>query len=653
MTPPTTRPIGTVAKATLQDVMASDTHIFTPRMINVARFSYNRIGASPQATSGLSNSDYGINVPQNVPIAAGLPNISLTGFFSVGDAQQPFVSRLNEVSQFTDDVTWVFGRHSTKFGLDVRQEHMVINFVNRPNGDYTFTGSTTARSGNALADFLLGLPAQFRRATQNTAQDGTGWLYSAYVQDEFRPIPRVTINAGLRYELPIPFEDANGALNSFRPGQQSTRFPSAPLGLVYPGDAGVPAGTYDTDKNNLAPRIGIVWDPTGSGRSSLRGAWGIFYDALAGQGDFFQNGVLAPPFTPLLEINSPPAALTLSNPLSSVSGGAADFPPGLIFIGWGTDFQTPYAQHFNLTWQQQLGEYFGAEVGYVGSRGYHLPIFMEVNPGLYTTGQALPGARLFPAFSLVRPTFSVARSWYDSLQASLRMREMHHINFLASYTLGHAIDHVSGLNIGGEQRPVLPVTIGDEASIDQALALEKGDALFDVRHRFVVSFGAELPTPKQMGAIMEHVVGGWQVNGIVQAQTGFPTGVYDPTTDIRYLTNRPDVTCDPNGNAPHTVDQWFDTSCFVRRAVPDTGTRPGNAGRNTVRGPGFARTDLSFFKNIDMRASHRIQLRVEAFNLFNQTRFGQPGNQIGTANFGRITSSEDGRIIQLAAKYSF
>ncbi len=181
VTPPTTRPIGTVAKATLQDVMASDTHIFTPRTINVARFSYNRIGASPQATSGLSNSDYGINVPQNVPIAAGLANISLTGFFSVGDAQQPFVSRLNEVSQFTDDVTWVFGRHSTKFGLDVRQEHMVINFVNRPNGDFTFTGSTTARSGNALADFLLGLPAQFRRATQNTAQDGKGWLYSAYV----------------------------------------------------------------------------------------------------------------------------------------------------------------------------------------------------------------------------------------------------------------------------------------------------------------------------------------------------------------------------------------------------------------------------------------------------------------------------------------
>jgi Carboxypeptidase regulatory-like domain/TonB dependent receptor-like, beta-barrel/TonB-dependent Receptor Plug Domain len=653
ITPPTTRPIGTVAKATLQDVLLSDTHIFTPKMINVARFSYNRIGATPQATSGLSSADYGINVPQNVPAAAGLPNIAVTGFFSVGDAQQPFVSRLNEVSQVTDDVTWVSGRHSMKFGVDIRQEHMVIDFVNRPNGDYTFSGSTTARSGNALADFLLGLPAQFRRATQNTAQDGKGWLYSAYVQDEFRPVSRLTVSAGLRYELPIPFEDVHGALNSFRPGQQSTRFPAAPLGLVYPGDEGVPDGTYDTDTNNFAPRLGVVWDPTGTGRSSLRGAWGIFYDALAGQGDFFQNGVLAPPFTPLLEINAPPAALTLSNPLTSVSGGAVDFPPGLIFIGWGTDFQTPYAQHFNLTWQQQIGQNLGAELGYVGSRGYHLPIFMEVNPGLFVSGQTLPGARLFPAFSLVRPTFSVARSWYDSLQASLRMRPVHGMNFLASYTYGHAIDHVSGLNIGGEQRPVLPVTIGDDASIDRALAFEKGDALFDVRHRFVVSFGAELPTPMHMGSVVQHVVGGWQVNGIVQAQTGFPTGVFDPVTDIRYLTNRPDVTCDPNDNAPHTVDQWFNTSCFVRRSVPDTGTRPGNAGRNTVRGPGLARTDLSLFKNIDVAAGHRIQLRVEGFNLFNQTRFAQPGNQIGTANFGRITSAEDGRIIQLAAKYSF
>jgi hypothetical protein len=647
--PPTTRPIGNTAVATLQDVMLSDTYIFSSNTINVARFAYNRIGANPQVTSGLRNSDYGISVPHNVAAATGLANITINGFFPLGDAQQPFVDRLNEVFQFTDDFSWIKGRHAMKFGFDVRKEHMVIAFVNRPNGDFTFDGVHT---GNAAADFLLGLPGQFRRTTANAIQDGTGWLYALYAQDEFRPWTNVTLNYGLRYELPIPFEDKNGALNAFRPGQQSQRFPNAPTGLVYPGDSGVPDGTYATDKNNFAPRVGLVWDPTGTGRSSLRAAWGIFYDVLAGQGDFFQNGVLAPPFTPLLEANSPPVPLTLRDPMSVITGGTNDFPPGLIFIGWGEDFSTPYAQHFNVTWQQQIGEAFGAEVGYVGSRGKNMPIFMEVNPGVYAPGQTTRGARIFPAFSLVRPTFSVAESWYDSLQASLRMRPTHGISFLASYTLGDARDHVSGLNIGGELRPVLPVTIGDEASIERALEFEKGPALFDVRHRFVVSFTAELPTPMNNGPVMQHVLGGWQVNGIVQAQTGFPTTIVDPITSIRYLTNRPNQTCDPNDNAPHTVDEWFDTSCFARRPLAET-AEPGSTPRNSARGPGFARTDLSFFKNFHFASRHRLQFRFELFNLFNQERFGQPGNQIGTTNFGRITSSDDGRVIQLAVKYNF
>jgi hypothetical protein len=201
---------------------------------------------------------------------------------------------------------------------------------------------------------------------------------------------------------------------------------------------------------------------------------------------------------------------------------------------------------------------------------------------------------------------------------------------------------------------VLPVTIGDQASFDKALALEWGDALFDVRHRFVVSFGAELPTPRSMGAVMEHVVGGWQLNGIVQRQTGFPLSVTDAALDIRFLTNRPDATCDPNDNAPHTVEQWFNTACFVRRAGTVTGDRPGNAGRNTIRGPGFASTDLSLFKNVELGGPRRIQLRVEAFNVFNQVRFNNPAAAISTpATFGRISSAQDGRVIQFGLKYLF
>ena len=657
--PAITRAIGTDASATLQDFMVADTHVFAQNVINQARVSYNRIGANPQATSGLLNADFGINVPQNVPSATGLANIAVTGLFAgaagiggtggLGDVQQPFVERLNESFQFTDDVTWIRGGHSLKAGVDVRKEHMFIAFVNRPNGDFTFTGGLT---GNAAADFLLGLPSQFRRTTANASQDGSGWSYAAYLQDEFRPWANLTLNVGVRYDLAQPFVEKGDALNAFHPGQQSTRFPAAPTGLVYPGDEGVPRGTYETDTNNIAPRVGLAWDVLGNGRSSLRAAWGIFYDALAGQGDFFQNGVLAPPFTPLLEVNQPPLPLTLRNPLTVITGGANPFPPGLIFIGWGEDFVTPVAQHFNVSWQQELGQRFGAEIGYVGSRGKDMPIFIEVNPGLYAPGQTAPGARVFPAFSLVRPTFSVGQSWYDSLQASLRMRPTWGMNFLASYTLGHAQDHVSGLNIGGESRPVLPVTIGDEASIDAALAQEKGDALFDVRHRFVVSFSAELPTPESMGSAMAFVLGGWQVNGIVQTQTGFPFTVVDSVTGIRYLTNRANMICDPNEGAPHTTDQWFNTACFERRAVANTANL-ATQGRNEVRGPGFTRTDLSLFKNIVLGGSHRLQLRVEGFNVFNQARFFQPGSTIGAATFGRITQAEDGRVVQLAVKYSF
>jgi len=650
VTPPITQAIGNTSKATLSDYFGSHTFILSPHAINVARFSYNRIDAKPAVTSGLRNEDYGISVPNTNALAQGLAAINVNGFPTLGDVGQPFVKRLNEVFQFTDEFTWTKGSHNMKFGADVRKEHMVIAFINRPNGEFVFDGTI---SGNAGADFLLGIPAQFRRTATNQAQDGTGYLYSGFVQDEWRTAHNVTVSAGMRYELSQPFVDVNDALNAFHPGVQSTRFPDAPTGLVYPGDPGVPRGTYATDKNNFAPRLGLVWDPMGAGRTTVRAAWGIFYDALAGQGDFFQNGVLAPPFTPLVELNNPPSPITLGNPLAAVTGGPTRFPGGLVIIGWGEDFQTPYAHHFNATVQHQIGERLGAEVGYVGSRGRHLPIFMEVNPGLWSPGQTTVGARLYPAFTLVRPTFSVAESQYDSLQASLRMRTTKGISFLASYTLGHAQDHVSGLNIGGEPRPVEPVVPGDEASFERALSFEWGNALFDVRHRFVLSFGAELPTPKSMGRIVEHVFGGWQVNGIVQGQTGFPLSVTNATTDLRFLTNRPDATCDPNENAPHTVEKWFNTECFVARPRAQTGDRPGNAGRNTIRGPGFTSSDLSLFKNIAVTSTQRLQLRLEAFNALNQVRFNNPSGAIGTAAFGRITSAQDGRVIQLGIKYLF
>ncbi len=651
-------PAGNTAAAKLSDVLFSDTLILKSNLINVLRVGNSRIDANPTTTSGLNPKDIGLNITQTNATAAGLPSITLNGLFSMGDAQQPFAHRLNDVFSISDDLSWVTGRHSFKFGGELRRDHIVLAYINRPNGDYVFDGTF---SGNPVADFLLGFPIQYRQGSGDPNMDGMTWATSLYAQDELRFSSNLTVNVGVRYEVAAPFVEKGDKLNAFYPGQQSTRFPTAPTGLVYPGDPGIPRGTYKTDTNNIAPRVSSAWDPFGDGKTSVRAAWGIFYDTLAGQGDFFQNGTLAPPFQPLTQVDFPKSTTTpqFVNPLASASGGPTNFPAGLIFIGWQKDFATPMVQQYNLTVQRQVTEHVVAEVGYVGTRAKNLPIFMEVNPTTVIAssvagGLPTKGARIYPAFSLVRPTFSVAQSWYDSLQATARMLPWHGINVLASYTWGHAIDDVSGLNIGGEQRPMLPVVIGDQTSIDTALNREKGNALFDARHRFVVSFGYELPRLEQSSMLTRSVAGGWQLNGIVQTQTGFPlTAIESVDVALQSLTNRPNVTCDPNANAPRQVSNWFDKSCFQRLTLAANAGQVGNEGRNIIFGPGFWRTDLSLFKNFDFGGGSRIQFRVEAFNVLNQVRFGQPGGTIGTSTFGVITTADDGRVIQLGLKYQF
>ncbi len=645
-TPKVQQPADALAIAKIFDIMVSDTYMFSSNAINQVRFSVNKIDAQPAVTSGLTNDKYGINVKNTNPLAVGLPSIAISGFPGLGDPQQPFVQRNNDVYQFTDDFSWLRGKHSLKFGLDVRQEHMFIAFINRPNGDYTFSG---AISGSALGDFLLGVPAQFRATTQQGIQDGKGWTYAGYVQDEFRYSNRLTLNVGLRYELAKPFVEKENRIVVINPDKQSTVQPLAPKGLLYPGDAGIPDGGYATDKNNFAPRLAFTYDPTGKGRTSIRGAWGIFYDSLAGQGDLFQSGVLAPPFTPLVELNATAAnpSISFANPLGTGTQTPNLFPANLTIIGWGPEFNTPSVMHYNLTVQQQIRDNLGLEVGYVGSKGKNLPMFIEINP-IVTP----PSTRKYPAYSLLRPTMTVAESWYNSFQASLRMRPTKGVNFLMSYTLGDAKDHVSGLNIGGENRQVLPVTLGDDASLQAALAQEKGPALFDVRHRFVFSFGAELPRLENKSAATRAILGGWQLNGIFQAQTGFPLTVTDPVLSITGFTNRPNMTCDPNEGGAKSVTQWFNTSCFTRRTVANT-TGLSSQPRNAVRGPGFNRTDLSIFKNFNFSKGKQVQIRIEGFNIFNQERFGQPVANIAAANFGQLTSADDGRIIQFGVKFSF
>ena len=656
---------------TLQDAMGSDTWLIGTNKINVARYARQWINGTPNATSGLDLTTAGYAFSSTNPLARGLPNVTVTGFFTQGDAQQPFASRTNSVDTISDDFTWTKSRHTLQFGGEVRRDGIGLLYINRPNGAFTFTNFFT---GNALSDFYLGLPQTFQQGSGDPAMSGKSWTYSAYAQDQFRINPKLTIVAGARYEVNLPYTEAKGHLAALHPGQQSTVQPNAPLGLVYPGDRDTPGATYYADTNNISPRLAAIYDPAGDGKTVFRVAYGIYFDTVPGQGDFFQNGTLAPPFQPLqqIDLNTRPRGQAnpayFSNPYAGTSAGPVGFPPGLTFIGWSLphSYKAANIQHYNLGIEHQFTPHIGFELGYVGTQGKQLPIFIEVNPTNVipstsaTTAYAAGTRAVFPALALTRPTFAAAKSWYDSLQGQVTLRNWHRMMATAAYTWSHSIDHVSGLNIGNDSRPVLPVTIGDDSSIDRALVRERGNSLFDTRNRFVLSFGYELPRLAGRSAAERLLVGGWQINGIFQVQSGNPFTVVNSTPTAQSLTFRPNMNCNPNNLANRNVGSsalFFNTSCFT---LPTIGGRidnsqSGNEPRGVVVGPGFNTTDASIFKIFRVTETQHADFRFEVFNVFNEARFAQPGLTFGTATFGRITSTvgNDSRVVQMAFKYGF
>ena len=612
-----------------QNAMLAETHVFTPALLNEIRAGFDRVslGVFQQDIGHDVNGQVGLPEISSNPRDFGLTSISVTGFSPLGDESNNPQHGTTNVYQLTDNLTYVHGRHLSKFGVDFRilQQNAYRDVESR--GFIDFLGLFT---GNALEELLLGLATDSGVATLNNPEHLRTHSYNFFANDAWRVRPNLTLILGLRYEYNSPAVDAQNHANLYDRATQT---------LVPVGTAGIPRGGYFPDRHNFAPRLGLAWTPAGSPHTVVRAGYGIYYDqsSLApGEGLYF-----SPPYFnfnvyyPL----GPTAPLLLSNPFPNTF----PLPTPSSALAFQRDLRTPYVQQWNFNIERSLGGSRMLEIGYVGSKGTGLIGARDINQPPPTP--AVTYQRPVAAFADINLLESNRNSIYHSLQARFEQRLNFGLSLLASYTFAKSIDNGSSF-FSSAGDPNFPQD-------SYNLRAERGLSNFDVRQRFVASYAYDLPFGKASRWLK-----GWQTFGILQFQTGQPFTVSllpnddNSNTGIDSLgfgaNDRPNVVGNPRLSHP-TADEWFNTSAF---AIPRYGTF-GNSGRNTVEGPGMATVDLSLVKNTAIRERATVQFRVETFNVLNRTNFGLPDNFIGSPTFGQILSAGNPRRLQMGLKLLF
>ena len=468
----------------------------------------------------------------------------LTGFSENGPTRY-----VENTFSWTDTLTWTHGSHNWKLGAGFSPYQQNLKYDFYINGEFDYAGDSSFASGNEFADFLLGMPYGY---FQQAAAPSNIRSKSTYVfgQDEWHVRKNLVLTLGLRYEYNTPKSDTQGRLFFVIPGEQSKRFTNAPVGLVYPGDAGAPWGTNFPDKNDFAPRFGFAWDPRGDGKMSVRGGIGVFYDILKGEDNLQYNG--QPPFvgSANLFFDAPAQPITSGLNLMSDPFGAAgvpnsfpsqpppsniDFSQFLPINGtysvYVTDphLRTPYIYQYNLSVQRELPSSMVAEMSYVGSSGHKLTSAVDVNPTILgTTDRVL---NLAPgndenSFGPMPELRNVSRAHYNSLEASLTRQPKNSRfgtnYFTLAYTYAHNLDNASGF----EQRNyIVP-------AYEPQHFYGSGDS--DIRHRISFSGGWDLPFDRAWRP--NRLTKGWSLYPIVTWRTGFPfdigaraPGRFDPT----------------------------------------------------------------------------------------------------------------------------
>ena len=664
------------------------TQTFGDNALNEFHLSYMRNANSvgqPVGGVGPSLASQGFSgINPLKPSTEGIANVAFNDFTMGVDSTA--LVQADNIYEVFDAFSRIYRKHGLKFGGEIHSNQINTHPDTVFNGSFAFNGSET---GVDFADFLLGTTSSYTQGQAGSFYNRNLYL-SAFAQDSWKITPQLTFNYGVRLDRIRPWLEKYNQLQTLIHGEQSQVFPDAPLGLVFPGDPGVPRSLASA-RNDIAPRAGIAWSPafttpwlhhlTGApGQTSVRLGYGIFYTAYEG----LSAGIMSanPPYGYTYTSAAPPlfaspftVAATGADagqrfPLQKVAYGAsrsnpndmvnwAQFEPLVGIPAVDAHDVTPYAQHWMASIERQVSGSTLATVSYVGTSSHHLLVLEEANPANPALCLALGSAncgpfneqsartQFGPAFGSVEEQRTIANANYNALEASLTHRA-HALDLLASYTFSKSIDQSSGL-----PEPVNPVN----PSLSRALSA------FDLRQNLVTSFQYAFPAPKS-GGMPHAVAAGWAVSGIARFTSGLPVTLLN-NNDTSLLGTIPNginnngvdtpawsgksllLHTNPRGNQP-----VFDATQLT---LPALGTM-GNARRRFFSGPGSDNFDATLSRSLFIEGSRALELRAEAFNLANHAQFFGPAaveGNISSTTFGQAVSAASPRLMQLALRYRF
>ena len=611
---------------------ASYSKVFSPSLVGEFRTGYLNVNIA----------SYGLNYGSNVAASFGLPGvniddltsgltpITLTGYAGAGDATFLPLIQVNHTWQGSGSLTKIKGPHSIKGGAGLINRNFSLYQSNSPLGTITFNTTLTdngaGSGGNTIASFVLGYPQQVTRIVSLFYPHYNTKEPFAFVQDDWRATSNLTLNLGLRYDVFTPYTEQDNHL---------VNVDIARSAILVAGQNSVSrTAGIQTDYSNLAPRLGF--SATLPALTVVRGGYGLsFYPGNYMSQSFLKSAPFTSTYGPVISNAASGGVpnLFLRNGLPLPAATDITVPSGT-FQAEELNFRNTRTHQYNLFVEKEMsGNVVGA--GYLGWKADHLTQYIgnvdlaPAGPGAIQPRRAF--AATLPNVSAIPLVASDFEGTYNAMQVTFQRRQQSGLTLSSSYTLAHAVQ--------------------TNASPWDVTVIERYDSDFDVRHRFVLSANYELPFLRTASGPVHAVFAGWQVNGVAVLQSGIPFTVANGTARSNTGgTDRPNQLGNPQLDNP-TVAQWFDVTAFAAEPI----NTAGNTGRNTLHGPPMRRLDLSLFKNVDLTASTRLQLRAEVFNVTNTPSFSNPNANFGTAGFGSITSTGNNipRQMQFAVKVLF